>query len=70
MLENLQPTAKVDAPKDFRPSLEFDGENGSATLPAIPASEAPNFDHFLIEQGFDPAEYEIVGNPRTSRWQK
>ena len=23
-----------------------------------------------MEQGFDPAEYEIVGAPRTSRWQK
>jgi len=24
---------------------------------------------FLIEQGFDPELYEIVGAPRTSRWQ-
>ena len=70
MLENLKPAAKIDAPKDFRPALEFDGEVGTATLPAVAGKEIPSFDEFLIEQGFDPALYEVVGNPRTSRWQK
>lgn len=70
MLENLNPARKIETPKDFRPSLEFDGNNGVATLPAIPANEVPNFDEFLLAQGFDPKEYEIVGAPRTSRWQK
>lgn len=70
MLENLSPAKKVEAPNDFRPALEFDGTEGVATLPAIPMGEAPSFEQFLIEQGFDPAEYEIVGSPRTSRWQK
>ena len=70
MLENLKPARKVEAPKEFRPALEFDGESGFAVTPGIPADEVPNFDAFLLEQGFDPAEYEIVGNPRTSRWQK
>ena len=70
MLENLKPAAKIDAPKDFRPALEFDGEFGTATLPAVAGKEIPSFDEFLIEQGFDPALYEVVGNPRTSRWQK
>ena len=70
MLENLSPASKIEAPKDFRPALEFDGEQGVATLPAVPNGEAPNFEQFLLEQGFDPAEYEIVGAPRTSRWQK
>lgn len=70
MLENLKPAQKIDAPKDFRPAIEFDGTEGIATLPSVPAGEAPNFEQFLIEQGFDPAEYEIVGAPRTSRWQK
>lgn len=70
MLENLKPAPKVEAPKDFRPALEFDGENGFAITPGIPAGEAPNFEQFLEEQGFDPNLYEVVGNPRTSRWQK
>ena len=70
MLENLNPAQKIEAPKDFRPAIEFDGTEGIATLPSVPAGEAPNFEQFLIEQGFDPAEYDIVGAPRTSRWQK
>lgn len=70
MLENLKPAVKIEAPKDWRPALEFDGENGFAITPGIPAGQVPNFDQFLLEQGFDPKEYEIVGSPRTSRWQK
>ncbi len=70
MLENLRPAQKIDPPKDFRPALVFDGTQGEATLPSVPAGEAPNFEQFLIDQGFDPKEYEIVGAPRTSRWQK
>ena len=70
MLENLKPAARIDAPKDFRPAIEFDGKEGYAITPGIPASEVPNFEQFLLEQGFDPELYEVVGNPRTSRWQK
>jgi predicted phosphodiesterase len=54
-------------PKGWQPSIEFDGNSGTATLP--PSEGVPNFDDFLIEQGFDPAEYRVVGAPRTSRWQ-
>ena len=70
MLENLNPARRVEAPKDFRPALEFDGTEGFAITPGIPAGQVPDFEQFLLEQGFDPAEYEIVGSPRTSRWQK
>ena len=70
MLENLKPAQRIEAPKDWRPAVEFDGEQGSATLPAVPNGEVPDFDEFLLDQGFDPKEYEIVGAPRTSRWQK
>jgi hypothetical protein len=70
MLENLNPASKIEAPKDFRPALEFDGENGFAVTPAIPDGQVPDFEQFLLEQGFDPDLYEVVGNPRTSRWQK
>ena len=69
MLENLEPAKRVEAPKGFRPALEFDGVTGVATLAGIPGTDFPNFDDFLIEQGFEPSEYEVVGAPRTSRWQ-
>ena len=68
MLENLQPAEKVTSPPNFRPGIEFDGTEGVATTPGY--TDAPNFDQFLLEAGFDPAEIEIVGTPRTSRWQK
>ena len=70
MLENLNPAQKIEAPKDFRPALEFDGENGWAVTPAIPGDTVPNFEDFLELQGFDRELYEVIGNPRTSRWQK
>jgi len=31
MLENLEPARKVNAPKNFQPGLEFDGNEGQAT---------------------------------------
>ena len=68
MLDNLEPAKKVEAPKDFRPGLEFDGNEGTATTEGLP--EAPNFDEFLADRGYSPDEYEIVGAPRTSQWQR
>jgi hypothetical protein len=68
LLENLEPAKKVDAPKDFRPGLEFDGAQGTATTEGLP--DAPNFDEFLDQRGYSPDEYEIVGAPRTSQWQR
>ncbi len=70
MLENLNPAKKVEAPKDWRPALEFDGQDGWAITPGIPAGQVPSFEDLLREQGFDPELYEIVGAPRTSRWHK
>lgn len=69
MLENLQPAPKIDAPNNWRPAVEFDGTNGEATTRGFLPDEQPNFDEFLVEAGFDPALIEIVGEPRTSRWQ-
>ena len=68
MLENLEPAKKLQPPRDFRPGLEFDGSEGMATTEGLP--EAPNFDEFLEERGYPAAEYEIVGTPRTSQWQR
>ncbi len=59
MLENLKPAAKIEAPKDFRPALEFDGQEGWAVTPAIPEGQVPNFEEFLEIQGFDSDQYEV-----------
>jgi hypothetical protein len=68
VLDDLEPAKKVQAPSHFRPGLEFDGNEGTATTEGLP--EAPNFDEFLEERGYSPDEYEIVGTPRTSQWQR
>lgn len=69
MLENLAPTTKPDIPKDWRPAVEFDGTQGTATTQGYLPDERPDFEEFLTEAGFDKDKYEIVGEPRTSRWQ-
>lgn len=68
MLDNLEPAPKVTAPPNFRPGIEFDGSEGMATTEGIQGQ--PNFDDFLRERGYPPEEYEIVGTPRTSQWQR
>lgn len=68
MLENLTPASKVTAPPSFRPGVEFDGTEGTATTEGLLGQ--PNFDDFLRERGYPPEEYEIVGTPRTSQWQR
>ena len=68
MLENLEPTQKITPPKDFRPGVEYDGNEGTATTEGM--AEQPNFDEFLLERGYHPDEYEIIGTPRTSQWQR
>jgi hypothetical protein len=70
MLENLNPAKRVEAPKDWRPALEFDGEEGWAITPGVNHDQVPDFEDFLKLQGFDPEHYEVIGTPRTSRWQK
>lgn len=69
MLEDLTPAPKIDAPNSWRPAVEFDGTNGEATTRGFLPDEQPNFDEFLEEAGFDSKLIEIVGEPRTSRWQ-
>ena len=69
MLEDLTPAPKVDAPNSWRPAVEFDGTQGEATTRGFLPDEQPNFDEFLEEAGFDSNLIEIVGEPRTSRWQ-
>jgi hypothetical protein len=68
VLENLQPAPKVTAPQGWNPAIEFDGTQGEATTQGL--ESAPDFAEFLRERGYDPAEYEVIGNSvRTSQWQ-
>jgi len=68
MLEKLKPAIKLDAPKSWRPGIEFDGTEGEATTPY--AESPKSFEEMLEAAGLDPNEYEIVGNPRISKWQQ
>lgn len=68
MLENLEPAPKIQFQPNFRPGVEFDGTEGTATTEGL--AEQPNFDDFLRERGYPPEKYEVVGTPRTSQWQK
>ncbi len=70
MLENLQPAPKVEAPAGWRPAVEFNGSEGEATTNGVATGDKPNFDEFLADAGFDINEIEIIGDPRTSRWQR
>ena len=68
-LENLASAAKISAPNGWRPAVEFDGEQGTATTAGL--IDAPNFDEFLRQAGYDPDVYEVLGNSvRTSKWQQ
>ena len=69
MLENLEPAPKLNPPKDWRPAVQFDGTIGEATTPPTTGNQ-PDFDQFLLDQGFDPSLIEIYGPIRTSRWQQ
>lgn len=69
MLENLEPAAKITPPSNFRPGVEFDGSEGTATTPGY-TSEPENFDEFLRDAGLDPEGIEVIPPVRTSRWQQ
>lgn len=69
MLENLKAAPTIKTTPTWQPAVEFDGTQGEATTPGFEQGDKPNFDQFLTEAGFDPTEIEIVGEPRTSRWQ-
>jgi hypothetical protein len=68
LLENLQPAPKPEPTPFGAPAVEFDGSEGIATTRGLP--QGADFKEFLIEAGYDPEQYEVIGNPRTSRWQR
>ena len=68
MLEDLIPAPKVEQSPLGPVSVEFDGTNGIATTAGL--AEGVDFTDFLEEAGYSADKYEVVGNPRTSRWQR
>jgi hypothetical protein len=60
--------AKRSAPTGWSASANWDGFQGEITSPG--SVEAPNFDELLREHGHDPEQVEVVGDVRTSRWQR
>lgn len=68
MLENLKPAPRIDATPLGPVAVEFDGTEGTATTNGL--ADGVDFLDFLEEAGYSPEKYEVVGNPRTSRWQR
>jgi hypothetical protein len=68
VLENLNPAPHVQQSSLGAVAIEFDGTQGEATTPGLP--DGADFIEFLRDAGYDPDVYEVVGNPRTSRWQR
>jgi hypothetical protein len=68
MLENLSVAPKQHQSPLGAVAIEFDGTEGTATTP--PLREGADFHQFLIDAGYPPDQYEVVGTPRTSRWQQ
>jgi hypothetical protein len=69
MLDNLEPAKKIQIPAKVKPSVEFDGYEGTAVTPGY-VGDNPDFDEFLIDAGFDPESIEVIPPMRTSRWQR
>ena len=69
MLENLEPAKPVKTSREVKPSLEFDGTEGTAVTPGY-ASAPENFDEFLRDAGIDPEDIDVIPPVRTSRWQR
>jgi hypothetical protein len=68
VLENLKPAPRIDATPLGPVAVEFDGSEGTATTNGL--ADGVDFLDFLEEAGYSPEKYEVVGNPRTSRWQR
>jgi hypothetical protein len=68
LLDNLEPAKKVEPTPFGKPGVIFDGNKGEATTPYLKTGK--DWTDWLIEAGYDPEHYEVIGNPRTSKWQQ
>ena len=68
LLDNLEPAKKVEPTPFGKPGVIFDGNKGEATTPYLKTGK--DWTDWLTEAGYDPDHYEVIGNPRTSKWQQ
>ena len=67
LLENLNTAKNIKNTPFGTPQVELHGNEGEATTPGL--KDGQDFRDYLIDAGMDPDKVEIVGTPRTSRWQ-
>jgi hypothetical protein len=68
MLENLKPAPRIETSPLGPVAVEFDGTEGTATTNGL--ADGVDFIDFLEQAGYSADKYEVIGNPRTSRWQR
>ena len=67
LLENLNTAKHIQNTPLGSPKVEIEGNEGDAVTPGL--KDGQDFREYLIDAGMDPDKIEIVGTPRTSRWQ-
>jgi hypothetical protein len=68
VLENLKPAPRIEQSPLGPVAVEFDGTEGTATTNGL--ADGVDFLDFLEQAGYSADKYEVIGNPRTSRWQR
>lgn len=66
LIDELLAEPNPDEPK-YTQSTEFDGTTGHIQTKGL--EQPPDFTALLEQFGYDPDKVQIVGHPRTSRWQ-
>ena len=67
LLENLNTAKHIQNTPFGSPKVELEGNEGDAVTPGL--KDGQDYSQYLTEAGLDPSQVEIVGTPRTSRWQ-
>ena len=67
LADDLAAYPAADEPK-YTPATEFDGVTGFIQTKGL-VEQPEDFTELLEQFGYDPAKVQIVGHPRTSRWQ-
>lgn len=71
LLDDISVPPTSGAPKGWHPSSVWDGNEGEIVSAAtLQGAGQPVFDDLLREHDLDPEKVEVVGNVRTSRWQR
>lgn len=68
--EQLPPvrSRRKAAPKGWEPGVVWNGDSGQIITDPVPADELLTHERLLVDAGFDPATYEIVGDLQWREW--